>query len=277
MFGARNGGFELEFLVSLAEPGHREPIARRVEEQLRDNPFEPRPSWCTWTDLRSSAWMWTLQEDDPELNAIVYASGPRGVLRDEIRRGLPFGTARGPLPVADEVRQDREVRPEEVRFDDPAALEAALRAVTTMKAGKRIACRVGRADWGTVVRADRNEPLPGYARWALARRPDCPDWARAGFHTVPGFTRRMRRAGIFDSPLDLLLHGRWGQTALTVLHQGVVHFPSRSEARAPLRQLVRERLGTDPNAWAWTAYLVPRWTGTVPELFDAVHKGVNGR
>ncbi|MCX5202923.1 hypothetical protein OG897_15870 [Streptomyces sp. NBC_00237] len=277
MFPHRDGGFEMEFLVSLAEPGHREPVARRVREQLADNPVTRLP-WGTRTDVHASAWIWTLQEDDPELNAIVYRSGgASAVLRDEIRRGLPFGKARGPLHVLDEVRSDRDLRPEELRFADPAGLEAALRAVTTMKAAKKVACRVGREDWGTVVRADRNAPFPGYARWALAIRPDCPDWARAGFDTVPGFTRRMRRAGIFDSPLDLLRHGRWARNALHVLHNGVVHFPSRPEARAPLRQLVREELGANLNSWAWMAYLLPRWTGTVPDLFDAVRRESTGR
>ncbi|CAM5675467.1 hypothetical protein SSPIM334S_07172 [Streptomyces spiroverticillatus] len=276
MFGHVDGGFEMEFLVSLAEAGRRERIVERVREQLTGNP-RTHTLYYSWRSLNASAWMWMLQEDDPEINAIVYAKGPRGVLRDEIRRGLPFGKACGPLHVVDKVRDDPEVRPEEVRFADPAALEAALRAVTTMKAANKVALRVGREDWGTVVRADRNQPLPGYARWALAMRPNCPDWARAGFDTVPGFTKRMRRAGIFDSPLDLLLHGRWGRAALMVLHDGAVEFPSRPEARDPLRQMVREQLGGNLNSWAWTAYLLPMWKGTVPELLERARRESTGR
>jgi hypothetical protein len=121
-------------------------------------------------------------------------------------------------------------------------------------------------DWAEVAAADRSEPLPGYARWALAARIDCPPELRAQFGSHPKFTRRLRTAGIVELR-DYVESGRPPEDVLAVLHFGAALFPHRvAEAAALLRPLVRADLGTNLDAWAVLARLVPTFAGTVPEL-----------
>ncbi|MFI5805257.1 hypothetical protein [Streptomyces sp. NPDC051561] len=263
-------------MLSLAGSEHREAARERV---VREWERCPQPSRFHWPRHRYpvSALLWTLRHDDPALNSGVYRNGTlRGVIRDEIRRGLRFGPVppgadpREPLHVADSVRLATDIRPDEFRFDDPAELVAALRAGTGMKRADAAARRVGRDDWGAVVRADREQPLPGHARWALAIRPDCPSWARSGFDTHPAFAHRLRQAGIFDGPRHYLETGRPAIQVLNVLANGDRSFPGLTEAVPPLRAWVREVLGGDGDAWAQLAWLLPGFTGTAPELFDSV-------
>jgi hypothetical protein len=261
----------MELLLSLAEAGHAEAAGERVQHEWRQSPPSPHSRW-TGIGLPASCHLWTLQHDDPERNAVVYrAHLLEGVIRDEIRQGLPFAPgARERVAVLDPVRLATDFRADEFRFADPAELVAALRAAATMKRAGAAARRVGRDDWGSVVRADREEPLPGYARWALAIRPDCPAWARAGFDTHPAFAQKLRKAGIHDCPRHLLETCRPAIHALDALHHGLGAFPGRREAIGPLRRLVRGTLGADTGAWARLAHLLPEFGGTVPELFDVV-------
>lgn len=265
------GRSAMELLLSLAGSEDAGAAGDRVEREWRAHPPSPTSRWHGAVHP-PSAQLWMLQHDDPALNAVVYRSRVlEGVIRDEIRQGLPFAPgARARVPVLDPVRLATDFRADEFRFAEPAELVAALRAAVTMKRAGAAARRVGRDDWGAVVRADREDPLPGYARWALAIRPDCPAWARTGFDTHPAFAQKLRKAGIYDGPRQLLETHRPAVHALGVLHHGLGAFPRRREAIGPLRRLVRGTLGADTGAWAQLARLLPEFGGTVPELFDTV-------
>jgi hypothetical protein len=137
-----------------------------------------------------------------------------------------------------------------------------------MKSGRTAAAAVRREHWEAVDAADRERPLPGYARWALAIRIDCPHALRERLGAGhPSFAYRMRQAGIVSGP-DAYVR-EWGpaRDVLEVLAAGRWAFPARlREAHDALRPLVRERLGANTEAWAVAAQLLPTFAGTVPEL-----------
>jgi hypothetical protein len=125
---------------------------------------------------------------------------------------------------------------------------------------------VSKRDWATVAEADRSEPLPGFARWALAERIDCPPEVRARFGSHRKFTNRLRAGGIVE-PREYVELGRPPEGVLAVLYFGTKLFPHRAgEAAALLAPLVRAELGANLDAWAALADLVPEFAGTVPEL-----------
>lgn len=221
------------------------------------------------TAVPSSVLVWILEEDDPELNAAVYAHPSADpTLRRAVLRGVPFGPGRkGPLPVDIGLRKHAD-EPEVPQAVVARGLVGALRAATAMGPTRVAASMVlGHGDWRTVTAADRERPLPGYARWALAVRPDCPPALRAQFGSHPKFDHRVRQAGVLAGPgVYATAHGPAAQV-LKVLSLGPALFPTRvREAEDALRPLVRDHLGDREEAWAVLAQLLETYHGTAPEL-----------
>jgi hypothetical protein len=221
------------------------------------------------TPVPSSVLVWILEEDDPELNAAVYGHGSADeTMRRAVLRGVPFGPGRKePLPVDTVLRKNAD-EPPVPQSVVARGLIGALRAATAMGTARSAASMVlGHRDWQTVTAADREQPLPGYARWALSVRPDCPPALRAQFGSHPKFTHRVRQAGVLAGPgVYATAHGPAAQV-LKVLSLGPVMFPARvRDAEDVLRPLVREHLGDREEAWAVLAQLLDTFHGTAPEL-----------
>ncbi|MGW3244512.1 hypothetical protein [Streptomyces sp. NPDC001070] len=216
---------ELGFLLGLVDPeqavrarrrtGVPEEDPARVAQPPERIPWSPR-----WHDLPASVILWMLQEDDPRVNALVYYhANIDDRVRYDILNGLPYGPDPSrSVEVAAEL--SRFHPPELRRASGPEELTAALRAVTTMSTGRATALMVGRAEWSVVAAADREEPLPGYARWAPAVRPDCPPALRAQFGTHRKFSHRLRMAGVVDGPATYATATRPARDALRVLAMG---------------------------------------------------------
>jgi hypothetical protein len=223
--------------------------------------------WAWANTLPASVVLWILQQDDPDLNALVWSYiGTDAGLRRAVARGLPFGPGRtAPLPLRPTVRGAEPETPEShVRL----GLVGALRAATTMSAARAAVSMVlTPADWATVAAADRSRALPGYSRWALSIRPDCPAALRAGFGSHPKFTHRLRQAGILANAAEYATAYRPAVRVLQVLSVGHVLFPARAvEAEDALRPLVREHLGGREEAWAVLVQIADTFHGTAPEL-----------
>ncbi|MER7187880.1 hypothetical protein ABT404_51930, partial [Streptomyces hyaluromycini] len=144
----------------------------------------------------------------------------------------------------------------------------ALRESDSMAAAREAASMVYRREhWQTVAEADRENSLPGYVRWALAVRPDCPPSLRAQFGTHRKFDFRVRQAGILDGPAGYALDHGPALDVLKVLSLGHAMFPRRAaEAEDALRPLVRDHLGDREEAWAVLAQLLDSFHGTTGEL-----------
>jgi MFS family permease len=70
-----------------------------------------------------------------------------------------------------------------------------------VSAVRRVADAVGREGWHAIAAADLDQPLPGYARWALSVHLACPAALHVQFGTDhPRFAKRMRRAGVVGDP-----------------------------------------------------------------------------
>ncbi|MCW8379026.1 hypothetical protein [Streptomyces justiciae] len=259
------------FLLGLVD----EEIAVRVRARTGlpepESPAQARGrvtrAWTWARELEASVALWILENDDRQLNAVVWRHIPTDSgLRRAIARGVPFAPGRvDPIPVdATLPGQEPEVPEAYVRH----GLVGALREVGTWSEGRTAASMVlTRADWETVGAADREHPLPGYARWALSVRPDCPPWVRAGFGTHAKFTHRLRRAGVFESPADYVASDGPALRVLEVLSMGQLLFPARlKEAEDALRPLVQEHLGDREDAWAVLAQLAETFHGNTPEL-----------
>ncbi|MFI1096412.1 hypothetical protein [Streptomyces sp. NPDC020917] len=262
----------LNVLLAAADPGDEQRIRARLGLPAPGGGAVPPTVWTggRWMssgDVPASVVLWMLERDRPEVNEIVFFSAlaDRAIRRD-IQRGLPFGDrAAGSVPVAKRVRT---AAASDLRDVGAAEAVSELRQVTSMKTGRSAAALVQREHWDSVDAADRERPLPGYARWALAIRIDCPKEVRERLGAGhPSFAHRMRQAGIVDDP-DVYVRG-WGpaRQVLSVLDAGRWAFPERvAQALDGLRPLVRERLGGSTEAWAVAAQLLPTFTGTVPEL-----------
>ncbi|MFG2820521.1 hypothetical protein ACGFX4_13955 [Kitasatospora sp. NPDC048365] len=219
--------------------------------------------------------LWLLQADDPEVNATLFGMGllPAGLARDVVA-GVPFGPGdagrrieRSPYVTA--------VRPDDERLGEglalPRILDRLYGAVTrgSLKRARRAAQEVRTADWPGVAAAHAERPLPGYARWALAERFDCPPSLRTAFGTHAKFTHRLREAGIVEGLDDLVTGVAPAITALPlldVLYRAQPRVVDRSAAA--VRPLVHERLGSHVEAWAIVAQLLPEFIGTTAELVD---------
>ncbi|MFD3835785.1 hypothetical protein ACFWWC_05940 [Streptomyces sp. NPDC058642] len=259
------------FLLGLVDEETAERVRARTGLPAPERPKATaerlRRAWTWATQLPASVALWILENDDPELNAVVwrYISTDSG-LRRAIARGVPFGPGRtGTIPVDRTLPGAEDEIPESyVRH----GLVGSLREVDSMTAGRAAASMVlTRADWQTVGAADGEHPLPGYARWALSVRPDCPPSVRAGFGSHAKFTHRVRQAGVYDGPAEYVTSEGPAARVLEVLAIGHVLFPNRvREAEDALRPLVREHLGDREEAWAVLAQLVESFHGNVPEL-----------
>ncbi|WP_329332526.1 hypothetical protein OG866_06775 [Streptomyces sp. NBC_00663] len=259
------------FLLGLVDEETAVQVRARTGLPEPESPAQARGrvtrAWTWARHLEASVALWILENDDPQLNALVWRYIPTDSgLRRAIARGVPFAAGRvDPLPVDVTLPgQEPEVPHSYVRL----GLVGALREVTTVHQGRAAASMVlTRADWAAVGAADRERPLPGYARWALNVRPDCPPSVRAGFGTHAKFTHRLRQAGVFESAADYVDSDGPALTVLEVLSMGQLLFPARlKEAEDALRPLVREHLGDREDAWAVLAQLAETFHGNTPEL-----------
>ncbi|MFF3846145.1 hypothetical protein [Streptomyces sp. NPDC002328] len=266
-------GQALGFLLGLTD----EETARRIRGRVglsavaRENAASRRHRlsrpWAWPPHTPASLTLWVLQEDDPQLNAVVWQYlGLDTGLRRALARGIPFGPGRTkPVPLPRRLPVEEPDIPEShVRH----GLVGALREATTMAAGRAAASMVlTPADWQEVTEADAERALPGYARWALSVRPDCPPATRAGFGSHPKFAHRVRRAGILDGPAEYALDHGPAVRVLEVLAMGRALFPARiGEAEDAVRPLVRKHLGDREEAWAVLAQLIGTFHGTAREL-----------
>ncbi|MFJ7074370.1 hypothetical protein [Streptomyces sp. NPDC098781] len=259
------------FLLGLVDEETAERVRARTGLPGPEGPelveLRLKRAWTWARQLPASVALWILENDDPDLNAVVwhYIATDAG-LRRAVARGVPFGPGRAePLIVDPGIRdQEPEIPDSYVRH----GLVGALREVTSMGQGRAAASMVLTSDdWWTVAEADLDRPLPGYARWALCVRPDCPPWLRAEFGAHPKFAHRVREAGILDGPADYATAHGPAVGVLEVLAMGHVLFPARvQEAADALRPLVREHLGDREEAWAVLAQLMETFHGRTPEL-----------
>ncbi|GAA3210044.1 hypothetical protein GCM10020256_07810 [Streptomyces thermocoprophilus] len=262
------------FLLGLTD----DDTAARVRERTRlpgpEGAAEARKrlrsslGWGGHRRLPVSVTLWALEQDDPQLNALLREHGAITDLglRRALARGIPFGPGRTqPLPVS---RATAENEPEVPEAYERLGLVGALRAAGSWGRARGAASMVLTAeDWRTVTDADAEQPLPGYSRWALSIRPDCPPGLRKQFGSHPKFTHRLREAGVLDGPAEYALTHRPAVEVLTLLSLGTVMFPSRlPAAEDALRPLVRRHLGDREEAWAVLAQLIGTFHGTAPEL-----------
>ncbi|MFJ1707236.1 hypothetical protein [Kitasatospora sp. NPDC088346] len=212
----------------------------------------------------ASVRFWLLQADDPEVNRVLFEMGalPRGLTWD-LMEGLPFGGAAG-----GRVRR-RLTGPSPQPVRSLPALLAVLReqgGTRSLRRARAAADELRTAAWPVVLSAHRAEPFPGFARWALAERPDCPVELRELFGDHAKYRNRLRAAGILDS---LAVPARtWrAADALPVLGMAARAVPERlAEVEAELASLVRSELGGHPEAWAVLARLLGESVATPPEL-----------
>jgi hypothetical protein len=220
----------------------------------------------SWRNVPSSVVLWVLEQDDPHLNALAWRHLATDCgLRRALARGIPFGPGRTePVRVALPAGEEPEVPESYVRH----GLVGALRVATTMASARAAASMVlTPADWLTVTEADAERALPGYTRWALSVRPDCPPALRAQFGSHPKFAHRVRRAGVLDGPAEYATDHGPAVSVLEVLAMGHLMFPARiGDAENALRPLVRDHLGEREEAWAVLAQLIGTFHGTAREL-----------
>ncbi|MHC3471395.1 hypothetical protein ACYF6T_22230 [Streptomyces sp. 7R007] len=266
-------GQAVGFLLGLIDTGDAERIRRRVglPAHARVDDADTRAKLVSSWSRRavpSSVLLWVLEEDDPDLNAMVWRHpGADDSMRRAVLRGVPFGPGRTARVPVDRVLRSSTEPPVPGSYTR-LGLVGALRAGTTMAAARQAASMVlERADWQAVAEADRERPLPGYARWALVVRPDCPPALRTQFGEHRKFTHRMRRAGVLDGPADYATTHAPAADTLRVLSLGHLLFPARVRAaEQALEPLVREHLADREEAWAVLAQLLDTFHGTTPEL-----------
>ncbi|MEV6104807.1 hypothetical protein AB0M28_08845 [Streptomyces sp. NPDC051940] len=237
------------------------PIAPRQRDPWRIGRILDRPG------APASALLWMLESDLPELRTVVFQAARTSLaVRRDILLGLPYAPgATERVPVRQELRQWYAM-PEFPLDGEDFDLIAELYAVRTMTHGRHTANAVTRRDWPRIASADRDRPLPGYARWNLSIRIDCPPALREQFGDHPKFRHRLRQAGVVAGPREYVESWRPAHQVLQVLALGAWAFPHRlEEALEPLRPLI-DALGPSPEAWAVLAQLLPTFSGTVPEL-----------
>ncbi|MEU1191230.1 hypothetical protein [Streptomyces sp. NPDC005859] len=258
------------FLLGLADEDTGERIRARTGLPRRERPRASRARidriW-NWKPLPASVVIWVLEQDDPELNALAWRFvGPDLALRRALARGVPFGPGRTKaLPVRPVHQQQEPDVPESyVRHGLVGALREAASMASARAAGSMV---LTRDDWETVGAAHDELPLPGYARWVLSVRPDCPPALRGRFGSHPKFTHRLRQAGVLDGPARYATTHAPASQVLEVLSMGHVLFPARvRDAEDALRPLVRDHLGGREEAWAVLVQLIGTFHGTAPEL-----------
>lgn len=259
------------FLLGLVDGETAERVRARTGLPAPERPEATaerlRRAWTWALHLPASVALWILENDDPALNAVVWRYIPTDSgLRRAISRGVPFGPGR-----TGTIRVDRALPGAEPEIPESYArhgLVGSLREVDSMAAGRAAASMVlTRDDWWTVGEADRERPLPGYARWALSVRPDCPPLVRESFGSHAKFTHRLRQSGVYDGPAEYATSEGPAVRVLEVLALGHAMFPARVQgAEDALRPLVREHLGDREEAWAVLAQLMETFHGNAPEL-----------
>ncbi|MFD9002680.1 hypothetical protein ACFV0T_17145 [Streptomyces sp. NPDC059582] len=268
-----NSGSEqaVGFLLELVGEETAERVRRRIGLAPPErSPVVQRRLMSSWArqHVPSSLLLWILEEDDPGLNAVVWRHpGTDEAIRRAIVRGVPFGPGRtGRVPVDPTLADQAPPVPESFTRH---GLVGALRTAGSMGEGRAAASMVvERAEWRVVAEADRERPLPGYARWALSIRADCPPALRAQFGSHRKFSHRVRQAGVLEGgPAEYATaHGPAAQV-LKVLSLGHLMFPARVRAAEnALRPLVRDHLGDREEAWAVLAQLIDTFHGNAPEL-----------
>ncbi|ANZ40014.1 hypothetical protein BBK82_32225 [Lentzea guizhouensis] len=262
-----NDASAVHFLLSLIDRQDAAAIRRRLglgEPQRRTGEDAARE--LSRLGAPRSVLLWMLERDDPAVNAIVFHH-PQATdtMKRDILRGVPFGAAAGPLPGI-EGCMSHWCTHEEPRIEADGDPIGGLREASTMRQARYAVRAIGKQDWAEVAEADLEQPLPGYARWALSQRIDCPQQLRRQFGEHAKFRHRLRTAGIVELR-EYVEQGRPPEHVLTVLHLGAELFPQQAaEARKMVEPLVRTEIGKHEEAWAVLAQLLPTFTGTVPEL-----------
>lgn len=258
----------VHFLLSLLDRSDAAAVRRRLGIGEREPLTDGGAAWeLDRLDAPRSVQLWMIERDDPVTNRLVFHQSHVGdALKRDILRGLPFGAAAGPLPVQVDCGRSYCSHAEPDIPVSRRGLVGGLREARTMGSARTAVRAVSKPDWAMVAEADRVEPLPGFTRWALAVRVDCPAEVRTQFGSHPKFTNRLRTAGIVGLR-DYVELTRPPRDVLAVLHFGTRLFPHRvDEAAAVLAPLVRAEMGASPDAWAVLAQLLPTFAGTVPEL-----------
>ncbi|MCX4766383.1 hypothetical protein OG562_36525 [Streptomyces sp. NBC_01275] len=260
----------VDFLLGLTDEDAAARIRTRIGLPAPDGPEAARRRidrvW-NWPPVPASVVLWVLEQDDPDLNAVVWRFVGADIgLRRAMARGVPFGPGRTkPLRVPSALRgQEPEIPESYVRHGLVGALREAGSMPTARAAGSMV---LTRDDWSAVSEADGERPLPGYTRWVLSVRPDCPPALRARFGSHPKFTHRVRQAGVLDGAAAYATAYGPAVRVLEVLSMGHAMFPARvRDAEHALRPLVRDHLGEREEAWAVLAQLIETFHGTTPEL-----------
>lgn len=284
----------MKFLLDLADPGLRPRITQRLGlepyEAARPGvvPSEREQSVARRVlgDARTpvSVFGWMHDADLPEVNDLLYRGldVPEG-MRLDVMLGIPSDVDRRPGGIVRLFRSLGATRLKRSEFEfgkhyftatsgsDERGLVATLRergAARAIKGCREVAGTVGRQDWGLIGAADREQELPGYARWALCVQPGCPAWLRRQLGGEnPHFAKRMRKERVALDSADFVLHWRSVQHVLDVLEVGRWAFPQALPAAAALlAPLVRQELGEQLEAWAVLGQLAPTFSGTLPEL-----------
>lgn len=284
----------MRFLLDLVDPDLRLRIRERIglaphevaqsgampseQEQVAARRIVADPR----TPLSVIGWMHAA--DDPEVNALLYRGDrtPEGV-RIDVMLGIPSDVDRRPGGIVRMFRSLGATRVKRTAFElgthyytpttdsDERGLVATLRergAALELKGCREVAGTVGRQDWARIGVADREQELPGYARWALCVQPGCPAWLRRQLGGEdPHFAKRMRKEGIALDSADYVAHWTPVQHVLDVLDLGRWAFPEALRPAAESsRPLVENELGGQLEAWAVLGQLAPSFTGTLPEL-----------
>ncbi|GAA1936881.1 hypothetical protein [Kitasatospora viridis] len=251
--------------------------AARVGERLQLAPAEGTPSHGGWQALRhqgGSVLGWLLESDLPEVNRQLLAGGhlPPGLRRDVLEgvRFGPGGAGSGPLPPPVVEQRAGQADAPEAELPELPALIDQLRTAAhpgSLTRARAAAAGLRHAHWPELARADRERPLPGYARWALVEHLDCPDELRRAFGESPRYRHRLRQAGIHPDPRELFWCQAPAVRVAALLELGRWGFPERlAPVERELRALVRDEVGGNPEAWAVLAQLLPDFVGTLPEL-----------
>lgn len=258
----------VHFLLDLIEPENAATVRARLGiGEPKQHTDEHAAAELHRLGAPRSALLWMLERDDPATNQLVFHHpNATDTLKRDILRGVPFGAARGPLPVPAKCsRQWCSHEMPQVPISD-AGMIGGLREARTMGAARVAVRAVGKEDWLEVAVADLEQALPGYARWALTQRIDCPAEVRVQFGSHAKFAHRLRQAGIVELR-DYVESSRSPEQVLGVLHFGAQLFPQRvGEVAELLGPLVRAEIGANPDAWAVLAQLLPRFAGSVSEL-----------
>ncbi|MFI5530588.1 hypothetical protein ACIA8O_18805 [Kitasatospora sp. NPDC051853] len=218
---------------------------------------------------RAAGW-WMLREDIPEVNRQLLSHGwlPPGLAAD-VRDGMPFGPGTvGSVPVLPARYGVWAPAPAPLAPADE--LIAQLRAAVgpkRLRSARSAAGQLRYSDWPLVAEADAAEPLPGFARWALAERIDCPAELRAAFGSHPKFEHRLRQATTAVECRELLDRSGLVRATLRILDLGRWAFPTAlAPVEEALRPLVARHLADRPEAWVVLARLLPTYRGTVGAL-----------